>query len=1110
MSDTEVSTRDRVVELLNQATLLTSEKEKISNLSQVQELIVHKEPQLLDSFYEEVAVFQTDRNSDVRKYVVGFIEEACKKDKEMLPRLIPNLQLLMADEAMVVVKRVVQASTQLYRIVLSWLSNTRTITQEMEQTWLIMTAIKTDIIGMIDHDNDGVRTQAIKFLEALVLIQTYTEADSIKRDNEFNLDHVPLTLKIARPRKLEEEARMVLGRLISFQGSIHISSVNLMTCMSSLTIIAKGRPQFMGKVINALKKLYVNLPPTLTRSQVNSVRKHLKIQLLNLLKHTAAYDYHEDITTLLNDIGVTATEVNKSMPSKDDIKNRVKRERLTEERADNRERPKREPPSKRARLEPEVKEDPIFNKLENEEDEKAVQITQKWVASRLNIELVTNLVMVSMASLPDEMPPQFSINYTPVSAAGTQLQIQQLSRLIAIEFTNSGVGPGVEQRAENVVGLSGGDYDSDDEGKELISTVVGGTVGTQKAQKDSKNQGPVLIPAGVTAKPLKHKIKTVKLSEVTKPMATKGNADMQLMIFKRLLQSDKVIPVGSVPKQRMRILGALASSLSEEERETLQDYILDDLNRNSELLFLWLYAEYSVAHDFSQLNNILYLSKKKEKKSKTSYDEMVVEFMKKLALKPQCKERDEIIQRIFLESPSVPENLISSLLGMVGQSGDVLVVVNLLKDITLLRPVRRKKAVETLAKLATHDSDAIREQVLTVILELCKSEKINEEVTASAKSFLNMLLQPNPPESLRSHNLGRQVLPMEWTEPTVKACLFLYLALLPINQSIIHDLAQVYVKTVNEAKRTILRLLEGPIRHIGMDSSELLALVETCPKGGETLITRIMHILTEKAPPSEALVCRVRELYNRRVSDVRFLIPVLTGLSKKEVIAVLPKLIKLNQHVVREVFNRLWGVNLDTGTSPLTPVDLLVALHLIDAEKCDVKTVIKATGLCFAERSIYTAEILGIVLQQLMEQPSLPTLFMRTVIQTLTHYPKLQGFIMNILQRLISKQVWKHKKVWEGFIKCCQRTTPQSFTVLLQLPATQLEDVFNTVGELQGMLRNHISTFTDNQRAHISRGIMELIEGPEHAPQVDIEEDMGDDLNNSNQGSNEFCDYVEA
>ena len=31
-----------------------------------------------------------------------------------------------------------------------------------------------------------------------------------------------------------------------------------------------------------------------------------------------------------------------------------------------------------------------------------------------------------------------------------------------------------------------------------------------------------------------------------------------------------------------------------------------------------------------------------------------------------------------------------------------------------------------------------------------------------------------------------------------------------------------------------------------MDSKELLKLVETCPSGAETLITRILHIITEK------------------------------------------------------------------------------------------------------------------------------------------------------------------------------------------------------------------------------------------------------------------------
>lgn len=44
-------------------------------------------------------------------------------------------------------------------------------------------------------------------------------------------------------------------------------------------------------------------------------------------------------------------------------------------------------------------------------------------------------------------------------------------------------------------------------------------------------------------------------------------------------------------------------------------------------------------------------------------------------------------------------------------------------------------------------------------------------------------------------------------------------------------------------------------------------------------------------------------------------------------------------------------------------------------------------------------------MQQLMEHSPLPMLLMRTVIQSLTMYPRLGGFVMNILSRLIVKQV---------------------------------------------------------------------------------------------------------
>merc|ERR1712107_357883 len=153
----------------------------------------------------------------------------------------------------------------------------------------------------------------------------------------------------------------------------------------------------------------------------------------------------------------------------------------------------------------------------------------------------------------------------------------------------------------------------------------------------------------------------------------------------------------------------------------------------------------------------------------------------------------------------------------------------------------------------------------------------------------------------------------------------------------------------------------------------------------------------------------------------------------------------------------------------------MIAIHNIDTTKCDMKTIIKATGLCFQEKSVFTMEVLTIVLQQLMEQKDIPLLLMRTVIQSVALYPNLIGFTMNILQRLIVKQVWKQKMLWEGFIKCCERTKPQSFRVLLQVPPTQLRLLLDSAVELREPLLEHVQGFTEAQRLHVPSQVMEVL-----------------------------------
>lgn len=66
-----------------------------------------------------------------------------------------------------------------------------------------------------------------------------------------------------------------------------------------------------------------------------------------------------------------------------------------------------------------------------------------------------------------------------------------------------------------------------------------------------------------------------------------------------------------------------------------------------------------------------------------------------------------------------------------------------------------------------------------------------------------------------------------------------------------------------------------------------------------------------------------------------------------------------------------------------------------------------------------------------------------------------ESFVMEILSRLVSKQIWKLPKLWTGFLKCAHQTKPKSFHVLLQLPTAQLEDALKGFPSLKEPLAAH-------------------------------------------------------
>ncbi|KAF8909398.1 Symplekin tight junction protein C terminal-domain-containing protein [Gymnopilus junonius] len=300
--------------------------------------------------------------------------------------------------------------------------------------------------------------------------------------------------------------------------------------------------------------------------------------------------------------------------------------------------------------------------------------------------------------------------------------------------------------------------------------------------------------------------------------------------------------------------------------------------------------------------------------------------------------------------------------------------------------------------------------------------------------------------------------------------------------------------TVQEAIQDLITAL---IRSLGSSHGKLLTLMRQCPRGAESLALRVLTIFTEHGRPSSQLVALVKALINERNLDSRFLIPIIAEMDKADIMRYLPRIVStLNgqpepKNLVRSVFSSIVTTPPQTFGSVtsnlprvrqselLTPAELMVLLH--DSEKeIGRKSAIEAIGICFSMTDVFRSEILAVVMQQIMDRPVLPVLFLRTVIQAVTTYKSLVGFVSTtLLSRLITKKIWDVPPLWEGFIRCAKLIAPASFGALLQLPKDQLRELVDKQPSLKSGLREYVTKRAPSKAR--GAGFLEIFGEPEDA-----------------------------
>eukprot|EP00256_Glycine_max_P032006 XP_006576525.2 uncharacterized protein LOC100779360 isoform X1 [Glycine max] len=476
------------------------------------------------------------------------------------------------------------------------------------------------------------------------------------------------------------------------------------------------------------------------------------------------------------------------------------------------------------------------------------------------------------------------------------------------------------------------------------------------------------------------------------------------------------------------------------------------------------------------------------------------------ALRDSFPPSDKSLSKLLGESPYLPKSVLKILENMCspgnGDKGEkelhslnadrVTQGLSTVWSLILLRPPIRDTCLQIALQSAVHHLEEVRMKAIRLVAnKLYPLSSISKQIEDFAKEMLFSVMSgdaseatdiecsiadsekgpdvekvPNEQSSLSGSTKdvtsdNRQSCTSESVSPDsvseAQRCMSLYFALCTKKHSLFRQIFVIYRSTSKAVKQAVHRQIPILVRTMG-SSSDLLEIISDPPNGSENLLMQVLQTLTDGTIPSKDLICTVKRLHDSKLKDAEFLIPILPFLSNDEVMPIFSHIVNLPLEKFQAALGRILQGSSQSGPV-LTPAEVLIAIHGIDPEKDGIalKKVTDACNACFEQRQTFTQEVLARVLNQLVEQIPPPLLFMRTVLQAIGAFPTLVDFIMGILSRLVTKQIWKYPKLWVGFLKCVQLTKPQSFGILLQLPPAQLENALNRIAALKAPLIAHAS-----------------------------------------------------
>jgi symplekin len=1036
---------------------------------------------------------------------------------QLASQSVDTLAVLLHDLNARTIKVSIQCLTTVYPLLFRSLCTNRTLRQQ----WDVLSQCKARILEFIwsPTASTGVKVSAIKFMQRVIIVQTRGISDPrLQNKNDPNISNVPVDHPFLPGPALEAEGMKLLESVITMLYTSQNPEL-LSAILHSWSNLVKQRPALVQLVVSSLSSWTPAALSGLPASSVKSVEKAVRILLIHISRGPHGSSFGAQINEALSlqaarmerasaeekarkaAVAVSATEATKKRPSSTPAEHPsdAKRMKIDVDIAGNASaaflasfdfttlpislitdlivanlqaftepallelvqtyRQSRglapAPPVSRTpqpaqhtpeatptpvpSAEPAVKDEPV-DPLQMDIDEEEME----YEPDRLNMQLSGDETITEEETIPADLPEALTLDLIDSTLLGPK-ELTDVERNVLMRGSVGRIWDGAEElKVDSVVSSQWPDASPTDMWMLLIVRMV-----TRVAHLDGE-QSPVPEDG--------------------------GDAETKIDFYSR----------------------------QDNLRQTLCDYIMADFPSRLRLVTTWMNEEWY--NDRIRMADDPHWRPNYE----SWLNQIVSTYQTVLEGKPEGKPdgKDKAFARFLLDLPSVPPDVLGLLRDLSVDPDKMHVGFTSLREFVLERPSLRAEALQVLLELTTHPDpvtrraaintvrrwvpgiepmdNMIRDFALQILRRLQKRPPKDEapkviEEQASASDENNMEDGQLPSEDL----LQTPYLPEEIELPARKAHVLQHVELLfALSVKIPEFLDEIFTAygqmelTVQEAIQDLITAL---IKSLGSSNGKLLTLMRTCPPGSESLALRVLTIFTEHGRPSAQLVALVKGLISDRDLDARFLIPIIAEMDKPDILKYLPRIVSIlngqqePKNLVRSVFSSVVTTPPQTFGSVssnlprvrqselLTPAELMVLLH--EAEKeIGLKSAIEAIGVCFSMTDVFRSEILAVVMQQIVDEPVLPVLFLRTVIQAVTTYRTLVGFVSTtLLSRLITKKIWQNPHLWEGFIRCAKVIAPASFGALLQLPKEQLRELVDKQPSLKSGLREYVTKRAGNK-----------------------------------------------